>query len=44
MPILQSYITDDEIKKALFYIPDDKAPSQDGYTSLFFKKTLGYYW
>ena len=35
---LESYITYDEIKKALFSILDDKAPSLDGYTLLFLKK------
>ena len=33
-----SPITDDEIRQALFSIPDDKAPRPDGYTSLFFKR------
>ncbi|XP_031277984.1 uncharacterized protein LOC116136405 [Pistacia vera] len=35
---LTTLITDDEIRFALFSIPDDKAPSPDGYTSLFFKR------
>lgn len=32
-------ITDDEIKQALFSIPDDKSPVPDGFPSCFFKKT-----
>ncbi|GKD17075.1 hypothetical protein Tco_1206233 [Tanacetum coccineum] len=31
-------ITNDEIKKAMFNIGDDKAPGPDGYTLVFFKK------
>ena len=38
VPSLIAPITDDEIRHALFSIPDDKAPGPDGYTSLFFKK------
>jgi len=38
MPTLDSYITDDEIKKTLFSIPH-KAFGLDGYTSLFFKRS-----
>jgi hypothetical protein len=41
---LESYITYDEIKKALFSILDNKALSFDGYTLLFFKIKLGNYW
>jgi hypothetical protein len=36
---LELYITYDEIKKALFFIPNDTAPDPDGYTSLFFKRS-----
>ncbi|XP_031265367.1 uncharacterized protein LOC116123775 [Pistacia vera] len=35
---LTAHITDDEIRIALFSIPDDKAPSLNKYTSLFFKR------
>ncbi|GKC98104.1 hypothetical protein Tco_1168379 [Tanacetum coccineum] len=31
-------VTNDEVKKAMFDIGDDKAPGPDGYTSAFFKK------
>ncbi|GKB13765.1 hypothetical protein Tco_0847688 [Tanacetum coccineum] len=31
-------VTDDEIKRAMFDIGDDKAPGPDGYTSAFFKR------
>ncbi|GKD13979.1 aspartic peptidase, partial [Tanacetum coccineum] len=31
-------VTNEEIKKAMFGIGDDKAPGPDGFTSLFFKK------
>ncbi|GKF09071.1 hypothetical protein Tco_0043295, partial [Tanacetum coccineum] len=31
-------VTNDEIKRAMFDIGDDKAPGPDGYTSAFFKK------
>ena len=31
--------SDDEIKNALFSIPDDKSPGIDGYSSYFFKKS-----
>ena len=34
-------VTDEEIRHALFSIPDDKAPGPDGYTSLFFKRAWG---
>ncbi|KAJ6925333.1 hypothetical protein NC651_009871 [Populus alba x Populus x berolinensis] len=33
--------TSEEIKRALFSIPDDKAPGPDGFTSYFFKKCWG---
>ena len=36
--VLESPITDDEIKAALFSIPCDKARGPNGYTSLFFKR------
>jgi len=36
---LESCITIDEIKEALFFIQDVKTPSLDSYTSLFFKKS-----
>ncbi|GJU65564.1 putative RNA-directed DNA polymerase, eukaryota, reverse transcriptase zinc-binding domain protein [Tanacetum coccineum] len=32
------HVTNDEIKRAMFDISDDKAPGPDGYTSTFFKK------
>ncbi|GJY45973.1 RNA-directed DNA polymerase, eukaryota, reverse transcriptase zinc-binding domain protein, partial [Tanacetum coccineum] len=35
-------VTDKEIKDALFDIGDNKAPGPDGYSSVFFKKNLGY--
>ncbi|XP_031255913.1 uncharacterized protein LOC116113894 [Pistacia vera] len=35
---LTAPITDDEIRIALFSIPDDKSPGPDGFTSLFFKR------
>ncbi|XP_031287107.1 uncharacterized protein LOC116145808 [Pistacia vera] len=35
---LTAPITDDEIRIALFSIPDDKASGPDGFTSLFFKR------
>lgn len=44
MLTLESYITYDEIKKALFSILDNKALSFDGYTLLFFKIKFGNYW
>ncbi|XP_010666428.1 uncharacterized protein LOC104883583 [Beta vulgaris subsp. vulgaris] len=34
--------TNEEIKNALFSIPDDKAPGMDGYSSCFFKKSSEY--
>lgn len=37
--ILSAPIEDDEIKRALFHIGDDKAPGPDGYTAAFFKST-----
>ena len=36
--ILIHPVTEEEIKKALFSIGDDKAPGPDGYSSYFFKK------
>lgn len=36
---MESYITNDEIKKTWFSILDDKASGPDDYTSLFFKKS-----
>ena len=33
--------TDEEIRAALFSIPDNKSPGADGFTSYFFKKTWG---
>lgn len=32
-------ISNEEIKVALFSIPDNKAPGPDGYNALFFKKS-----
>lgn len=34
---LVAVVTDDEIKGAIFSIPDDKAPGLDGYSSQFLK-------
>ena len=31
-------VTNEEIKKAMFNIWNDKAPGPDGFTSIFFKK------
>jgi hypothetical protein len=36
---LEQPVTNEEIKAALFSIPDDKAPGPDGFTSLFYKKS-----
>ena len=36
--ILNSRITQEEIKNALFSIDDTKAPGPDGFSSLFFKR------
>jgi hypothetical protein len=36
---LENIIINDEIKEALFSIPDDNTPNLDGYTSLFFKRS-----
>ena len=36
---LNSRITQEEIKNAIFSMNDSKAPGPDGFTSLFFKKT-----
>jgi len=41
LPTLETVITIDENMEALFSIPNDKAPSLDGYTSLFFKRRWG---
>lgn len=41
VPSLIQPITLEEIKRALFSIPDDKAPGPDGFTSYFFKKCWG---
>ncbi|GKG19395.1 hypothetical protein Tco_0376494, partial [Tanacetum coccineum] len=37
--LMTSDVTDEEIKKALFDIDDNKAPEPDGFTSKFFKKS-----
>jgi hypothetical protein len=36
---LLAAVTNDDIKRALFSIGDDKSPGPDGYSSLFFKKS-----
>ncbi|GJR21636.1 protein LAZ1 [Tanacetum coccineum] len=36
--LMTRQVTNDEIKKAMFDIGDDKAPGPDGYTSVFLKK------
>ena len=36
--ILTQQVTEEEIKKALFSIREDKSPGPDGYSSFFFKK------
>lgn len=41
LPSLETIIINDEIKEALFSIPDDNTPSPDEYTSLFFKRSWG---
>ena len=38
MDILNSSVTHEEIKNALFSIDDSKAPGPDGFSSLFFKR------
>ncbi|XP_074297220.1 uncharacterized protein LOC141627923 [Silene latifolia] len=39
--ILNSAVTKEEIKQAIFSIPNDKSPGPDGYTSKFFKDAWG---
>jgi hypothetical protein len=41
LPTLETVITIDENMEVLFSIPNDKAPSPDSYTSLFFKRSWG---
>lgn len=37
--MLELKFTENEIKSAIFSIPDDKAPGLDGYSSAFYKAT-----